>query len=144
MPAFTYPVLIQEEAPGEFIATFRDIPEAITGAPTRAEALNQAIDALAVAVEGYLAEGLDLPDASPAEPGETIVSIDPALAARVALVATMAEKKVSGRALAERMQKDERHVRRILAGQSTIEQSFLALRALGVGATLSIGPLAEA
>lgn len=144
MSSFAYPALIQEEAPGEFIVIFRDIPEAITGAPTRAEALDEAIDALSVAIEGYLAEGRALPDASSAEAGEDVVSVTPALAARVALVETMAEKKVSGRALAERLMKDERHVRRILSGQSTIEQSVLALRALGVRATLTTSPLAEA
>jgi len=52
-----YPVVIQEVADADFVASFPDIPEAITGAQTRERALMMAEDALATAIEHYLEIG---------------------------------------------------------------------------------------
>lgn len=136
MPAFHYPARIDEAAPGEFIVTFRDVPEAITGAATYAEAYELAIDALSVAIEGYLDEERALPEASPPEPGEEVIIMTPAVVARVALAVTMQDQGVTRRALAERMGKDEKQVRRILSGEASLDQAVAAMRALGLRADL--------
>lgn len=143
MSTFAYAAQIEEAAPGEFLVTFRDVPEAITGGATLGESLVLAIDALDVAIEGILAEGRLAPSSSPAEAGEHVIELSPAIAARVALANVMASQSVSGRALAERMGKDEKNVRRILAGQGSLDATLQALAALGVRAGLSVGqPLA--
>nr|WP_295237897.1 type II toxin-antitoxin system HicB family antitoxin [uncultured Brevundimonas sp.] len=138
MRPFAYPVRIEEPEPGEFIATFRDVPEAITGGATQAEALEQAADALTIALEGYLKVEAALPVASPAEAGEEVVFPTPALVARAALQSTMADQNLSGRALAQRLGKDEKHVRRILSGEATLDQVLKALRALGLRAEMTV------
>lgn len=76
MRPITYPAQIQENAPGEFVVTFRDVPEAITSGATREHALHQALDALATAIDGYLIAGRALPEASAPETGEQLVRID--------------------------------------------------------------------
>ncbi|MFA4952088.1 hypothetical protein [Brevundimonas sp.] len=138
MTAFTYPARIVEEAPGEFLVTFRDIPEAITGGATFEESYQLAADALDVAVEGLLLDTRDVPSPSPAEDGEVLVPLSPAVAARLLLVMAMDRQHVSGRALAERLGKDEKNVRRILQGKATIDAALEALRALGIRPALSI------
>jgi antitoxin HicB len=138
MTAFTYPARIVEESPGEFLVTFRDIPEAITGGATFEESYQLAADALDVAVEGLLLDTRDVPSPSPAEDGEVLVPLSPAVAARLMLVRAMDRQHVSGRALAERLGKDEKNVRRILQGKATVDAALEALRALGIRPALSI------
>ncbi|MDY6924011.1 MAG: hypothetical protein SWI22_08645 [Pseudomonadota bacterium] len=50
----------------------------------------------------------------------------------------MGSAGVSNRALAERMGKDEKHVRRILSGAASLDQAVTALRALGAAPTLTV------
>ncbi len=144
MPAFAYPARIDEAAPGEFVVTFRDVPEALTGAGTYTEALELAGDAISVAIEGYLEEGRALPQVSRTKRGEIEIYLTPTLVARVAIEVEMDRAGVSRRALADRMGKDEKHVRRILAGEASLEQAVKALRALGLRARMTVAPLVEA
>lgn len=138
MSSFMYPALISEEAPGEFLVTFRDVPEAITGGSTFAESYNLGVDALSVAIEGLLDEGSPVAAPSQIEVGEILVPLDPAIAGRVALQDLMRDQHVSGRALADRLGKDEKHVRRILSGKASLDATLDALRELGVRPALSI------
>jgi antitoxin HicB len=133
-----YPALIDEAAPGEFLVTFRDVPEAITGGATFAESYLLAIDALSVAIEGYLEEGRPAPAASQIQDGEVVIGLTPDVAARLAIGDLMQTDGVSGRALADRMGKDEKHVRRILSGHASLDQAVTALRALGAAPVLSV------
>lgn len=138
MADLIYPALIEHAAPGEFCVTFRDIPEAVTGGATFAESFSLAIDALSVAVEGLLLGGRAIPRATPAQSGEVMVPLDPAIAARVLLDSEMTRLSLSGRALAERMGKDEKNIRRILSGEARIDQTLAALNELGVRPALSL------
>ena len=138
MSNFNYPVLISEEAPGEFLATFRDIPEAITGGATAKETFILAVDALSVAIEGLLEDGRTVAAPSQPQAGEIPVPLDPAIAGRLALSDLMRSQHVSGRALAERLGRDEKHVRRILQGKASLDATLDALRELGVRPALSI------
>lgn len=144
MPAFIYPAQLDEAGPEDFIVTFRDVPEAITGASNVAEALQLAGDALSVAIGGYLDEGRVLPDATEQRSGDVMVPLSPGVVARVALEAEMERMGVSRRALAERMGKDEKHVRRILAGEASLDQAVSALRALGLRTEMRVAPLIAA
>jgi len=138
MSNFYYPVLISEEAPGEFLATFRDIPEAITGGATAKETFILAVDALSVAIEGLLEDSREIAAPSQPQAGEILVPLDPAIAGRLALSDLMRSQHVSGRALAERLGRDEKHVRRILQGKASLDATLDALRELGVRPALSI------
>ena len=51
---YAYPCELAVDEDGAFVATFPDVPEAITGGKDRAEALEMAADALATALAGYV------------------------------------------------------------------------------------------
>ncbi|WP_174301044.1 type II toxin-antitoxin system HicB family antitoxin [Caulobacter sp. S45] len=120
--------------------TFRDLPEAITGAATAAAARTLAADALDAVILHRLALGEAVPAPSPLQPGEEWVMLDPATAARAALAAVMAEQQVTDAALAERLGRSLRSVRRLLGGAGTVRTDVVlqALAALGRPAALTI------
>ena len=135
---YAYPARLERADEAEVLATFPDIPEALTSGATDEEALANAADALAVAIEGYLDARLAPP--APREPadGEVAVALDPGVAVRMRLHQAMAEENLSGRGLAVRLGCDEKIVRRILSGKgATLEAGLDALKALGVRPTLA-------
>src|ERR1035441_10679398 len=99
---FRYPVTIEAHAADDFVATFQDIPEAITGGATRDEALGNAADALAVAIEGYLKLGRTVPRPTQGTLHDQ-VALDPRVAARVLLAAAMARQGLTKVALAAKL-----------------------------------------
>jgi antitoxin HicB len=138
MTPLSYPVVIEEAAPGDFVATFPDIPQAITGAGTPERALQMAEDALATAVGHYLDIGRNVPAPSPGH-DLPYVALAPAIAARVLLTWAMAEQGLSKVALAARMQVDEKAVRVILSGRNvSLNRTLDALRAVGVRPALAV------
>ncbi len=138
MQTLAYPVLIEEAAPADFVATFPDIPEAITGGESREQALLLAEDALAVAIERYLNLGRPVPTVGE-HPGLQLVPLDPRLGARVLLTRAMAEQGLTKVALATRMRVDEKAVRLILSGRKvSLDRTLDALRALGVRPALAV------
>ncbi len=138
MQTLAYPVLIEESAPADFVATFPDIPEAITGGDSREQALLLAEDALAVAIERYLDLGRPVPAAGE-HPDLPLVPLDPRLGARVLLTRAMAEQGLTKVALAARMRVDEKAVRLILSGRKvSLNRTLDALRALGVRPALAV------
>ena len=139
MQSYLYPANGSEITPGDIELRFRDVPEAITGGPSLNAALAGAADALAAAIEGYLELGREPPLPSEAVAGEHMVPLEPALAARVALIRAMAEQKLSGRALGARLGWDEKAVRRVLTGKAaSARKVFFALRAVGLQPSLLV------
>ena len=60
---YAYPCILKHYEDGEYVVTFPDVPEAITGARDWAETLALAEDALSVALAGYVHMGWDAPRA---------------------------------------------------------------------------------
>lgn len=71
-----YPVDLHPLDNGEIMVRFSDMPEAITYGETEELALEQAKDALVVALSGYVADGKDIPGPSEPKPGQKTVAID--------------------------------------------------------------------
>jgi antitoxin HicB len=69
-----YPVHLEPANEGGFVATFPDVPEAITQGEDQTETLLRAIDALETALSFYTDEGADLPRASKPKRGQNTVS----------------------------------------------------------------------
>lgn len=143
MQALTYQAYI-EQHPDGFLVRFLDVPGALTQGDTLDEAIAAAPDALAAALEGYLELGRDIPASNApaaAAPGYTIVevAVPPALAARLMLARAMAERGLSAAGLARKMERDEKVVRRILAGkESRIERTLDALAVLNIRPALAV------
>ncbi|HZC16759.1 MAG TPA: type II toxin-antitoxin system HicB family antitoxin [Caulobacteraceae bacterium] len=139
MHPLTYPAKVVEAQPNDFVVQFIDIPEAISGGATVDEALAEAAEALEVAVEYYLNEGRAIPDPSPVRGGQHDVALAPAIAARLLLIRTMTEQKLSKVALAARMGRDEKVVRRVLSGKgASLDLTLAALKAIGVRPALAV------
>ena len=51
---YAYPATLTREADGRVVATFLDVPEALTDGAGETEALREAQDALAAALAGYV------------------------------------------------------------------------------------------
>jgi antitoxin HicB len=136
---WSYPAVFQR-LDDEVIVRFPDVPEALTGASTLEEARALAADALEEAVLAYLAEGRAVPAPRKAAKGEEAVILDPLTAGRAAVANLMAAQHVSKVALASRMRRDEKVVRRIVggAGGVTMENVTAALKALGARPALAL------
>ena len=70
-----YPARIVEAAAGEFLVTFRDVPQAMASTSSFIEAATCAPDALKVALEGLVLLGFPLPRSSPTREGEHLVQV---------------------------------------------------------------------
>lgn len=143
MIPFAYRATIRGEGPGEFLVTFPAIPEAITGGRSFEEAVRNAHGALSVALDGYLVGGLTIPPpdaAAPADGGSApLVAVSPAVAARAILHREMTVRDMSQSEMGRLMKRDEKTVRRALAGRgASLDMTLKALAALGVFPALAL------
>jgi antitoxin HicB len=140
MQTWIFPAVIEKLGDDDFLATFPDVPEAMTGGASLAEVRENAVDALEEAILAYLAHGQPIP--TPREPGggEEAVILDPVTAARAALATAMRAKKVSNVALAKTLGKTEGAIRRLTDGSSAvkIDTVLQAMNALGARAILAV------
>ena len=130
---YEYPCILKHYEDGEFVVTFPDVPEALTGARDRAETLALAEDALSVALAGYVHMGWDIPTPSAPAPGQVMVAVYPVVAAKLALYTVMREQGITKVALGELLGISEAAVRKLADPdhRSHISQVQKALKALG-------------
>ena len=133
---YAYPVTLERDEAGRFVASFPDVPEALTDGADEAEALGEARDALRAALVGYVRARRPLP--RPSRRRGTVVALAPVVAAKLALYQAMRSQRVSNIALAERIGVTEGAVRRLVDPDhaSRMEKIEAALEALGAGVVL--------
>lgn len=95
--SFAYPAFIEPNGEGGFIASFRDIPEALTEGLSPNEVLDLAADALLTALEFYVESERAVPSPSVPKAGEVLVEVPPSAAAKVLLLNAMVESGVRPR-----------------------------------------------
>ncbi|PCI51933.1 MAG: antitoxin [Alphaproteobacteria bacterium] len=117
----------------QFLITFPDVPEAITGADTMEETKQEALDALVTALGEYARSGKAMPKASPTKQGQVGIRIPALMIAKLDLMAAMKKQDISGAQLARRLKTTDTTVRRILDfnHRSHIDQVEDALSAIG-------------
>ena len=137
---YAYPCELTGYEDGEYVATFPDVPEAITGGNSRAEALEMAADALAVALAAYVHLQREIPVPSRAVRGQEIVPVMPVVAAKLALYSAMTEQSISKVELGRRLGVSEAAVRRITNPdhRSHMSQVQRALDAIGCTVMLDV------
>lgn len=135
-----YPASLKIYPNGHVGISFTDVPEAITAGATAAEALDNATDALVVALSGYLDDGRPLPDASQASRGQPVVFLPPRVAIKMAIHSALREAGMTQAELGARLGVDGKQVRRILDfdHESKLSQLEAALAALGLRASVSV------
>ena len=127
---------------GGFIVTFRDVPDAITHGDSRAEALANAVEALGLALRGYLADNEQIPEPQTSE--GIMIAVDPADAVKIAVIDRFRKSGLSKSELARRIGRAEGEARRILDPDhpSKIGTMQEALNAMGQTIVVSTMELA--
>lgn len=135
-----YPVKLEPAPEGGFVASFRDIPEALTQGESIEDALAMAEDALVTAMEFYFEDKRPVPAASKLQKGEYAVDLPASVAAKVLLLNEMLGQNVSASELARRLGTRPQDVNRLtdLAHTTKIDTIAQALKALGKRLEVSI------
>ncbi|MBY5610897.1 type II toxin-antitoxin system HicB family antitoxin [Rhizobium leguminosarum] len=124
------------EKEGGFTVTFADVPEAITEGNDMAEARAMAADSLGLALLTYLETGRPLPDPVP---GATMITPEPEVTMKIAVIETFREAGISRSEFARRMGKDEKEARRVLDPDVSTKMSLLVGALAAMGRRLVIG-----
>ena len=130
---YAYPCDLTPDEDGELVATFPDVPEAVTGGRDRAEALAMAEDALATALAGYVHEKWDIPAPGKVAEGQVSVPVPTVVAAKLALYSAMRAQRITKVELADRLGVSESAVRKLTNPdhRSHMGQVQKALRTVG-------------
>ncbi len=130
---YVYYMRLRNDPAGGYVVEFPDVPEAITGGQTREEALQNAEDALAVALLGRVEASEELPEPTVKGEGLLAVAVPAAVAAKLALIQLWRESGMSKSALARQLGIDEKAVRRLLDPDhnSSLARLDKAIQALG-------------
>lgn len=136
---FKYPLTLTKDGSG-WLATFVDIPEALTSAPSQDEALEMARDALETAMDFYFEDGRAVPPPSKAKRGQHAVELPASTTAKILLLNEMLAQRVKPADLARRLGTRPQEVNRIvdLHHATKIDTLAEAFQALGKNLTLSV------
>jgi antitoxin HicB len=128
---YRFSVNLEKDPDGGVLATFPDVPEAITHGSDATDALVQAREALAVALFGYLKEGRRLPRAK--RKTRNFVAPQTTDVLKIAVIEAWMESSVSKSEFARMLGVDEKEARRILDPDAATKADRLeaALAALG-------------
>jgi antitoxin HicB len=140
MQAIAYPASVSPDEDGRVLVTLRDFPYAATDGADRAEALTEATDLLESVLAFVVGRNESLPNPSPAEPEDVLISPSATTAAQVALYSAMRRENVSAEQLAERLGMPGGDVQHLidLAAYPPLPAIERALAALGQRLTLTV------
>lgn len=115
------------------MASFPDVPEALTGGNSREEALTEALGALVTAFEFYVEDRRPVPLPSALIPGQDAVTVPPSTWAKVLLLNALCAAGISNAELGRRIGMKPQNVQRLtdLHHVTKIDQLADALAALG-------------
>jgi antitoxin HicB len=136
---FIYPADVERDKAGYFLVTFPDFPEAGTDGETLEEALTEATDCLAEAVAGRIARTENIPKAARKQKGQYAIVIPAQIAAKAALYLAMKENGIDKSALARRLGRDVKEVRRLLNPKQPSEIQRIEEALAVIGQELVVG-----
>lgn len=130
---FAYPVeLSVDQSDGGYVVTFRDLPESITQGDSVEECLKEAVDCLEEAIAGRIDDNREIPEPSPKREGEYIINLPLTMVFKALVYLAFKEAEMSKNQLAQKLNVDEKEVRRLLNPRqgiklSTFERVLLTL-----------------
>ena len=135
----SYPARVARDGDG-FMVSFPDIPEALTGAATKAQALEMAADALTTAMDFYFEDRRLVPAPSAPKRGQVMIDLPPSVGAKVLLLNEMIVQGTRPADLARRMNVRPQEVTRLtdLHHPTKIDTIAQALKTLGRRLELSL------
>jgi antitoxin HicB len=130
---FAYPAAVSRDEAGFYLVTFPDFPEAATDAESRADALDEAADALEEAIAGRINRGEPLPHPGIRRARQILIPVPAQMALKAALYLAVREAGIRNTELAKRLGADEKEIRRLLDPhhRSKLPRLEAALEALG-------------
>ncbi|MFZ3117067.1 MAG: type II toxin-antitoxin system HicB family antitoxin [Variovorax sp.] len=128
---FSYPARVTRDGDG-YLVTFPDIPEALTGAKDRDEAIELAADALTTAMDFYFEDRRPVPLPSPLKRGQVPIDLPASVSAKVLLLNEMIAQGKRPAELARLMNARPQEVTRLVdlhhpTKIDTIAQALLAM-----------------
>jgi antitoxin HicB len=133
MRSYVYRAEFERGSRRGYVVSFPDVPEAITQGRDLADARAMAEEALGLALLSYTARELPLPKPRARSRNLVEIAVAPDVAAKLAVLEAFKAAGISKSALARRIGRDEKEVRRILDPKHPTKLPALtaALRALG-------------
>ncbi|MBV8841817.1 MAG: type II toxin-antitoxin system HicB family antitoxin [Bryobacterales bacterium] len=130
---YRYPVTLTRDDNGTILATFPDVPEAVTFGDTREDALKRAAQALEAALKIYIDDQRAVPPPRATRRRGPSVVLPALIAAKVALYQAMRSGGVSVAELGKRVRRPHAYINRLLDLNATspLDQIEGALSALG-------------
>ncbi|HAV1851635.1 type II toxin-antitoxin system HicB family antitoxin [Enterobacter hormaechei] len=134
-----YPVKLIEAEEGGYVVKFPDVPEALTQADNMQDALNEGLDALVTAFEFYFEDGDRIPSPSKLENYEHFVELPLSVEAKILMLNTFIDSKITQVELANRMNVKKQEVTRLfdLNHSTKIDTIQKAIAAMGHRLNLS-------
>ncbi len=113
---FAYAVVLTPEPSGGFLVSCPDFPELLTEGDDRADAIEQATDALEEVFAARIRRGEEIPEPSilAEDASAVVLRVPPIMAAKAALALALRQTGMSQVALARKLGLDEKEVRRLL------------------------------
>ncbi len=94
---YSYPCRIEPDGDGR-VASFPDVPEALTGGGDYEQTVELAADALVTALSRcYVERGRELPTPGTRSPGEVLIRVPALVAGKIALHSTMRRHRITRR-----------------------------------------------
>lgn len=109
----SYPARIKRDGDAGYMVSFVDIPEALTGAATKSEAIESAANALTTAKDFYFEDRRAVPRPSAPKRGQVLIELPPSVAAKVLLLNAMISQGMRPIDLARRMRVRPQEVSRL-------------------------------
>lgn len=138
-----YPATFTPED-GGFVVTVPDIPEAITEGDSESEALHMAEEALLLALDGYISQGLEIPRPSMLLVNQRLIVLPTMAGLKVELYRMMREQDVTKAELARRLDTLQATASRLLDvfHNSRLDMLDRAFEALGARMDISLRRIA--
>ena len=134
---FSYPARVTRDGDG-YLVTFPDIPEAVTGAKDRAEAIELAADALTTAMDFYFEDRRPVPMPSPLKRGQVAVDLPASVSAKVLLLNEMIAQGKRPAELARLMHARPQEVTRLVDLHHPTKIDTIASALLAMGKRLDL------
>ena len=135
----SYPARLAKDG-AAYVVSFRDIPEALTSGRSQKDALRMAADALVTTMDFYFEDRREVPMPSKPRKGEAMVELSASVAAKVLLLNTMLDERVTPATLARKLRTTPQTVTRIvdLHHATKIDTIAEALKVLDKKLVLSV------
>lgn len=138
--SYRFPAQVEPNGIGGFIASFKDVPEALTEAATVEELKENALDALVTAIDFYIEDRRAFPKPSAAAEEDLVVELPASVIAKILLLNAMIETNTRPVDLARKLGVSRQEVNRItdLHHATKIDTIARALHALNRKLNLSV------